>query len=327
MCARFLELGSDPAHFLAVKAFFPFIRESSVLRLPRTFNLMPSWLTLAFHAGFSFAANLPEETENIWEQNGVERSEALRRLELLRTKLGGGPATPIGLHEAFRHICAAQWRETPREHFLGVLTSASFNAFKAGLAAASLAAADPLLAEFVEPITLPLAAPSMSMDWKVLMLSPRQADGIPAWQIPCHPLIKLARTYYWNTPRERDLIMAFFFEQLIAHGPLSENRCPVGDTQIVDWVRAGLIYGRRIKDKCPEMLSQVLAELGLDGLRSVKEVVESVLSKSGTEPLALTAGILEWHTELHGWHGLTYYGQLLDRVVQCADFAIWTSWV
>ena len=327
MCAGFLQLGCDPTHFLAVKAFFPFIREASVLHLPRTFDLMPSWLGLAFHAGFSFGANLPAETENIFEENGVERSEALRRLDLLRRKFGGHPATPINLHEVFQMICEEQWRRTPREQFLRVLTTASFNVFKAGLAAATIAQADPLLAEFVEPITLPLAAPSMALDWKVLMLSPRQAHGVPTWQILGHPLIRLARTYYWDTPRERDLIMPFFFERMIALGPLSENRCLVGDAQVVDWVRAGLEYGRQIKEQCPELLTEVLAEQGEDGLRTVRSAVERVLKKWGPEPPRLTGGIFEHHVKLRGWHGLTYYGELLDRLVTSADFAIWVSWV
>jgi replicative DNA helicase len=40
----------------------------------------------------------------------------------------------------------------------------------------------------------------------------------------------------------------------------------------------------------------------------------------------LTAAILEWHKRTFESHGLRYYGQLLDRVVYCSDFAIWIPW-
>ena len=71
----------------------------------------------------------------------------------------------------------------------------------------------------------------------------------------------------------------------------------------------------------------MLAELGEDGLRAVRRVVESAVKKWGTEPPKLTGGIFEYYVKLRGWHGLTYYGELLDRLVTSADFAIWVSWV
>src|SRR5947209_917864 len=97
MCTRFLSIGSAPEHFLAANAFFPFIREASVLRLPRNLNLMPTWLGLAFHAGYLFGANLPTAAAEIWQSNVKERSEALRRLKLMCDKLGEYPASPRNL--------------------------------------------------------------------------------------------------------------------------------------------------------------------------------------------------------------------------------------
>jgi hypothetical protein len=120
---------------------------------------------------------------------------------------------------------------------------------------------------------------------------------------------------------------AFFLEQLAAQGPLSENTCPVADKHMEHWVRKGLEYGRRLRADNPGRFAEVLVEIGETELASVRQVVEAVVTRAnGTEPVALTAAILEWHKRTFESHGLRYYGQLLDRVAYCVDFAIWIPW-
>ncbi len=325
LCAQILQLGCDPAHFPAVKAFFPFIRNASVVRLPRTFELLPSWLGLAFHSGFLFASRLPTEAEDILDQHGIERAEALRRVLYLRDRLGKYPATPINLFYAFLEICKEQFSNIRKEHRLEILVTYSFNAFKAGLASATLAKADPALVEFVEPITSPLSSSKMPLSWRMLMLSPLQAHGMPPWKRLAHPLPKLAATHYLNSPRERELILPCFVEQLT--GAVSENTGPVAERDLEQWVRKGLEYGRQVKANAPERLAEVLVELGERKLAGVREVVDGVVKRAnGMDPVPLTAAILEWHKTVYDWHGLKYYGQLLDRVAYCVDFAIWVPW-
>src|SRR6266436_1787624 len=101
------------------------------------------WLGLAFHAGFLFGSRLPAEAENILDHHGVESADALRRVRFLRDGLGKNPATPSNLFYAFQAICKEQFGNTRKEDRLETLVTYSFNAFKAGLASATLAKVDP----------------------------------------------------------------------------------------------------------------------------------------------------------------------------------------
>ena len=155
MCAEFLQFGSKAAHQPAAKAFFPFLRDFSVLELPQTFELFPNWLGLAFHAGYLFGAHLPSEAEAILEHNGVERAEDLWRVKLLKNKMGRYRPTPDNLYRVFQHLCEVEWKSEPDCALSHAIMSTSFGAFTTGLATATLAKADPFLVEFAEQITPP----------------------------------------------------------------------------------------------------------------------------------------------------------------------------
>ena len=143
-----------------------------------------------------------------------------------------------------------------------------------------------------------------------------------------HPLLKLAAAYYPRSPVEKETMLSFFAELLAASAPLSENGCPVADDDLEKLVREGLAFGHQIKTAEPPRLAAIFAELGETELQGVRELVQSVVTHAGgTELSSLTATILEWHGNTNEWHGLKYYGQRLDRVVYCADFAIWIPWV
>jgi hypothetical protein len=70
----------------------------------------------------------------------------------------------------------------------------------------------------------------------------------------------------------------------------------------------------------------VILELGRSELEAVVDVVREVFGGARSRrPAALTKAILEWHRRVYRRNQPEYYGQALDRVVHCADFAIWAA--
>jgi hypothetical protein len=328
LCVRALSIGKDPAHFPTLKAFFPFIREASLLRVPRDLDLLPSWLNLAFHAGFLYGSNLPSQAESLLDHHGVECSEALRRVRALRSLLEPNPATPGNLFRAFEHICKRQWRGVPEEQFLDVLVSATVKCFKVGLAGATVAKADPFLIEFVDAITPPIDAPRMPLSWRLMMWSPLFSHCRPLSQLVTHPLPRLAATHYPHAPKEREAVLPFFTQQLHAFGETTEDRCISAEDNILGWIGNALEYGRRIKINEPKRLREVFIEVGSTNLRSAKQSVRSLVGHAaGTDPGVIGDAILRWHKKAFEWSEPANHGRHLERVVHCSDFAIWISWL
>ena len=328
LCAKFLSIGRDPAHFLPLRAFFPFIREASVLQMPKVPELLPRWLSLAFNAGFLFGKHLPEEAKELLDYNTWETREALRRLRILRDSCGECRSAVINPFHVFRDICKVQWNALKAEEMMDMLAETSFNAFKAGLAAIPFAANDLVLMEFIEAINPATANPGMPLTWQTLTWSPLVAHHRPVFDRLAHPLLKLVAMHYPVTPRERETILPFFTEQLSALRPLSENQCPTEGKAVEEWLRNALEYGGRIKTQQPQRIAEIVAEVGEDSLRTTKDAVRSLVSSAGgTEAGALVNGILGWHKKTWEWHSSGFYGQDMERLVYCTDFAIWFSWL
>jgi len=327
LCAKFLHVAKDPVHFPAAKAFFPFIRAASVLQMPTSIEFLPSWLNLAFYSGFVFGENLTAEAEEILEHNRVESAEALHRLSIIRSHLGRSPATPGNLFDTFKHLCESRAKPVPADGALNALTAATFDTFKAGLAAATLAKHDPFLIEFVEGITPPLTILRIPLSWRFLMSSPFLAWGQSPLHSMAHPLIKVAAAHYPRSPREREIILPYFIEQLSACGQLSEEEFPAAETDIIKLVRRALEYGFHIKAHEPQRLAEVFGETGATQLEAVRQTIRKLVERAGgTEPAVLTDAILHWHRKAFGWREPATYGQCLERMVHCADFAIWIPW-
>ena len=138
----------------------------------------------------------------------------------------------------------------------------------------------------------------------------------------------MAEAQYPNTPRERTTILPFYDEQLRAFGVRSENECPSDDLSLVEWVDRASDYGLRLLEGDTCRVKRVIAELGHRKVESVAEVIEDVLrGAKSRRALDFTRAIFKWHEAAHRWTQPAYYGQALDRIVHCADFAIWAAWL
>ena len=211
---------------------------------------------------------------------------------------------------------------------MGLLVSTSFNAFKAGLAAATVGKLDAFLLEFIESINPPVDAPQLPLSWRSLILSPFLAQGRSVRESLAHPLLKLVATHYLHSPLQKDTILTFFHEQLSEFGLRSEVKCPTTEKHLVGWLRNALEYGRRTKAEDPQRIKDIFGEIGEDKVDGVRELVDSVVRKAGgTESRATADAILKWHRTMNETYEPAPYGRRLERIVHCADFAIWTSWV
>jgi hypothetical protein len=328
LCAKALSIGRDPTHFPTLKAFFPFVRDASLLQVPRNLDLLSSWLNLAFHGGFLYAETLPSQAEELLDHNGVESLAALRRVRALRNMMEPHPPTPANLWRAFQHICKKQWQAVAAEQFPDVLVLASFNYFKAGMAAATLAKADPFLVEFVDAIKVPIDGRRMPLSWRLLMWSPLFSHGKALSKLVEHPLSRLAATYYPHAPKERETILFFFTQQLHDFDETTEDECLSARDNIGGWIRSALAYGYQVRQNERNRLREIFVEIGSTNLKEAKQSVQLLVGNvAGTEPDVIADAILRWHKRAFEWSEPATYARHLERVVYCSDFAIWVTWL
>jgi hypothetical protein len=200
--------------------------------------------------------------------------------------------------------------------------------YAAGLAAATTARKTaPDLSEFLAGIGRAVPARRTQLHIRVLIHSCADAEARPVAQRLQHPLLTVAAEQYQHVPLAREILLTFLDEQLRAFGVNSENECPSDDLALVAWVEAAWRYGRRLWQHDQQRVEQVMAEFGPFKIQPVQEVSDCLRRWSKRTPASdLTALILKWHRRVHRWSKPAYYGQELDRVVRCADFAIWAAW-
>lgn len=324
LCAQFLSIGRDPSQFPAVRAFFPFIRDVSLFQIPRKVEYLPALANAGFHAGFYFGRALPTVADNILDENAAEQSEALRRVRLINRILSGYPSNPYKLYSVFQQIAEHQWKSTPPNELLRVVIEASFNAFKAGMAAATLCRTDPSLEDFVSSVGSPREISGLPLVWRSLLVAPVNQYGQPAAEWLSHPLLRVAAAKYPTAPIQRDTIFEFFKTRLAEFESLSEEQCPI---KTADWITAGLHYGEQLKREQPNRVAAIKAELTEDELRSATEITRVTLAKAARGRRAVARGIVDWYSEQHKSSFVVGYGRRLQRVIHCSDFAIWIPWV
>lgn len=326
LCARVLRDGLNPNQFRWTKAIFPLFREASLFQVPRSAQSLPSWQPFAFFAGREFGQGFPDRGVALLECAQGTLGDPFDVLRRLRAVLGLREANPWNLHEAFAKLLAKDdIAQSGIEETLIRHTSASF---AAGLAAVTTAKADPDLIGFLARIEPRTGEQRTQLHLRSLIRSCADAQGRRVLNVVEHPLLKVAEAQYPNTPRECTAILPFFHEQLRAFGVRSENECPADDLALVEWVEAASNYGHRVLEYNTRRVKRVIAELGHRKVESVAEVIEDVLRRAKSRrTLDFTRAIFKWHEAAHRWVQPAYYGQALDRVVHCADFAIWAAWL
>jgi len=325
-CRRFLELASVPGEFEGLKLLFPFVREMSLLRFSRTKSKVAVWMQLAFMAGHDLGRGIPEGVEDVLP--GFELREAVRRVGVLQQCSGEEHLTFAGLQRAYARIVEAQWAKVPDENLQEVLLEAVVKSLRTGFAAGTVCHADPLRCEFVWDIPERIGPGITDIVSRALVGACREAVGQPVVRLLEHPLVRLARELYPAQASERDSVLKFLSNRLGALGAKSENECPASELDLVDWIGAGINYGRGLLDENPAVIEAIFEDAGGKPLEDAISVVRKVVTEAGgTEPIRLLPRLKCWQQNIYGWSDPTFYGEDLARVAYFVDFAIWIPWV
>jgi len=107
-----------------------------------------------------------------------------------------------------------------------------------------------------------------------------------------------------------------------------EAECPAEDLDLLDWIEAGLEFGRRSINEQPQLVSDIFQECAGKRLEASRSVIQETVAKAGRiEPAKLIRPILEWYANVFQSDAPHFYGQRLARVGCLTDFAVWISWL
>jgi hypothetical protein len=325
LCRRFLELATDPREFAGLKLVFPFIREASVLRACRGREKFAGWMTLAFLAGHDLGRAHPDRAEDLLP--ALEFHAAASRLGVIQSCSGEEHLTLAGLRRACERIVDAKWANVAEDRLEDALLEAVVKSLRTGFAAGTVAQGDPVHCAFVWDIPERTGDGIKEIVGRALIGAALKAVGQPVAKLLEHPLLRLARELYPAQPTERDTVLSYIRHRLLESGVRSENECPVSELDLLDWIAAGMDYGRWIKAVHFDVVEKIFKECGEPRLKNSLHIVRQVVAEAGgTEPVRLLGRLKVWQERAYGWSQPGFYGEELARVAYLADFAVWIPW-
>lgn len=323
VCRAFLDQSASPADTEAVRLFFPFVRELTACRVPREWSNVSDCLFFAYFAGHSLGRRHPELQEEILP--GDEVREAIRRLQVLHQSAQGERLNWRSLDHAFETVAESHRPKDDSVNTNALVSTLLLKSARAGYAAATVALTDPVVFDLLDES---VGRPFPATFERALAAAPWRTHEEGWLYLPAHPLLRLARELYPEHSLEGRTVHGFLEEQLQVFGVKSEQDCPTGELDLLDWVDAGLTFGRRLKKENPQLLADILKESEGKRLQDSRAVIERVTAKAGShEPVRLIHPLLEWYRETHQPGEPRIYGQQLGRVGAIADFAVWIPWL
>jgi hypothetical protein len=297
-----------------------------VLQVPRQPNHLPGWMTLAFCAGHKLGCRAPDRLEDVLP--GPELKAALHRLKVIRLHFAEENFTLRGMSEAAGRIVTRHWPDVNAETIESVLFEIVLKSSRAGFAAATAAQFDPSYSEFVSDIKTCIDESSDEVSLRGWMNAARRSVGKPVADLLRHPLIRLVDELYPLKNKTPKLISKFFNQRLKAIGVHSENECPSGDANLIEWIADGLRFGQLVKTQHPSLLERVYWEHGDRQLGKWRTMYRDVIAKTGgLYPEKLLVAFKELAAKYYGIECEPFfYGQHLSRVLYVTDFAIWLPW-
>ena len=324
VCRTFLQQGANPADFEAVRLFFPFVRELSACRAPREWSTVADCQFFAYYAGHDLGFRHPELQEDILP--GDEEREAKRRLQVLHECAQGNRLNRRGLELAFKTVAEGYRPKDDSVDANAVVCALLLKSARAGYAAATVALTDPAIYDLLDEPGKALGRRFPAPFERALVAAPWRTHEEGWLALPSHPLLRLTREIYPENSLEGKTVLGFLEEQLQSFAVKSERDCPNGELDLIDWVTAGLAFGRRLKREQPELVADILKECAGKRLEDSRSVIGLVVGRAGkVEPLRLIRPLLEWYGEAHQGGELEIYGQRMGRVGAIADFAVWIA--
>jgi len=324
-CRSFLDAALYPPEFEGVKLLFPFVREAALLQVPRDRKHLTDWMYFAFHAGNDLGARHPELLQEVLPD--YELRDARRRMGVIKLLAEQEVGTGRALHRAFGRILEKQWPDNPAEKLDALYAELAMRTLRTGFAVATLAQLDPQLCDFYGT-TVPNARLNFPhILWRHWLGAPADSVGRTIVDLLEHPLLRVVSQLYPGRATECAVVQDFLREHLAECGAVSENDCPASDAELIDWVAAGIDYGRRIQREQPETVQRIFAECNPkafeDGLDQVRTVVAQA---GGSDPAHLLPLLKRWQKSVYDGDEPYFYGQSVERVALFADFAIWIPW-
>ena len=306
--------------------FFPFYRKASVLALPRNEELLPRWLLLAFLAGQAYGDRHPNEVEELFETDRSQLQASWDLLGALKSQLDN---TGIGrgrFASALEHCCERQNRTSGQAITQQIITH-SQTAIWAGLLAATGAKNDILQMEFLENVQLAIRSSGLPHHMRAIISAALDAHNRSALDLLLHPLLDITIDKYIPTPLEGQVILKFLNDELIRFDSKSEQDCPVSDKDLLAWVEDATTYGQELMRSNNELIAKVFNETGQVQMRTILKTIHKVLVRiEESRPAHIVNEILRWHKNTFGWSKPKYYGEAVERIVDCVDMAIWLTW-
>ena len=326
VCRAFLQLGANPPDFEAVRLFFPYVRELCVCLAPRKWSSVSDCQFFAYIAGHDLGCRHPELQEAILP--GEEGAGAKRRLKVLHECAQGEQLNQRGLNLAFDAVAESYRPKHDRVDVNALACALLLKSARAGYAASTVALTDPAVCELLHEPGKPFRRRFPATLEQALVAAPWRTHESGWLALPPHPLLRVAREIYPDGSLEGKTVLGFLEEHLQLLGVKSERDCPTGELDLLDWVAAGLAFGRRLKREQPQLVADILKECAGRRLETSRSVIRQVTGKAGKlKPLNLIRPLLEWYGEVHQRGELPFYGQRLGRVGALADFAVWIPWV
>ncbi|MEI8288285.1 MAG: hypothetical protein WCH99_02335 [Verrucomicrobiota bacterium] len=326
LCRKFLQQGQNPADFEAVRLFFPYVRELSACRAPREWSNVSDCQFFAYYGGHDLGHRHPELQGAILP--GEEEREAKRRLQVLHQHAEGSRLNQRALGQAFSAVAEAYRPKDDIVNANEVVCALLLKSARAGYAAATAALTDPAVSDLLDEPGKAFARRFPATFERALVAAPWRTHEEGWMSLPPHPLLRLTREIYPEVSLEGKTVLGFLEERLQAQGVKSEEDCPTGELDLLDWVIAGLAFGRRLKREQPQLVAEIIQECEGERLEISRSVIRDVVAKAGkAEPLRLIRPLLEWYGGAHQRGVPGFYGQRLGRVGAIADFAVWIPWM
>jgi hypothetical protein len=224
LCKEFLRMAVTPFPFEGLKRLFPFVREGSVLQVPRTRERFSLWVESAFYAGHDLGRAEPELLADVLP--GAELLAAERRVGIIQAHCEGRELNFDDLRDALQRIAESKLADLPDDCLEPVLLETVVKTLRAGVAAATVTQYDPTRCEFVSAIPERISAKLKDVLGRAWVGAPLNALGKSVVELLEHPLLRMTRELYPTGPKECEAILRFLRGRLHAARREKRKRVP-----------------------------------------------------------------------------------------------------
>ena len=325
LCREFLKAGASATDFEGVKLLFPFVREAVLIQVPREQSCLDDWMYFAFFCGYDLGTRRPDLMPEVLPAHELPKCRS--RLLLLQRHAGTERANGRSLNHAFLGVIKQYWPDLPSGRLDAVFAESALKTLRAGFGAATLAQLEPELCDFYGELPADIRPKFQGILWQSWIGAATDSVGLTVLEQLEHPVLRLARTLYPAQPTECATVQGFIREHLYECGVKSENDCPTSDSELIDWVAAGINYGQRVQQEQPEIVRRIFAESDGERLESSLSVVQEVAAEAGgVDAVSLLPALKRWQKNVHDEDEPRFYGESVQRVALFADFAVWIPW-